>query len=235
MSKIEWCDETWNPVTGCVKISAGCKNCFAERMARRLKAMGQTKYAAGFRPTYHPGALDEPTRWRKPRRVFVCSMSDLFQDFVPDSFIASVFDVMERCSQHTFQVLTKRPKRMAGVLGSWPTYPSEHIWLGTTVENADAVERICWLVATRARRRFLSCEPLLEDLGTLPLAAIDWVIVGGESGPGARPMDPDWARSIRDQCVAAGVPFFFKQHGGVNKKKAGRVLDGRIWDEVPCD
>jgi protein gp37 len=232
-TKIEWTERTWNPVTGCTKISAGCKNCYAERMAKRLKTMGQVKYIRGFTPALHYGELDEPYHWRKPRMVFVCSMSDLFHRDVPDSFIVQVFNVMRQCSQHTFQLLTKRAERL-GRLGrsfvfDWP----QNVWAGVTIENREALARIKPLRHVFTQVRFLSCEPLLEDLGELDLDGIDWCICGGESGPGARPMHPDWARSIRDQCVTAGVPFLFKQVGGVNKKRAGRMLDGRTWDEMP--
>lgn len=243
MSKIEWTERTWNPVTGCTKVSAGCKHCYAERMAKRLRAMGQHKYRNGFRVTCHPETLDEPRRWRKPRMVFVCSMGDLLHDAVPMSFILRVFGVMGTTPQHTYQVLTKRADRLPllvcaldAVCGlRWPP----NVWVGVTVENRDALWRINYLRRMPAPVRFLSCEPLLEDLGDLRLGGMDdlrrveWVIVGGESGPGARPMDPAWARSIRDQCQEANVPFFFKQWGGVNKKAAGRELDGRTWDEMP--
>lgn len=229
-SKIEWTETTWNPVTGCTKISAGCKYCYAERMARRLKAMGQEKYRNGFEVTCHPEALNEPGSWRKPRMVFVCSMADLLHPDAHADFVADVIRVMARTPRHTFQVLTKRADRLPDRTSyRWPP----NVWVGVTVEDRRVMWRIQYLQRTAAHVRFLSCEPLLEDLGTLDLTGIDWVIVGGESGPRARPMHPDWARSIRDQCVAAGVPFFFKQHGGTNKQKTGRLLDGRTWDEMP--
>lgn len=232
-SRIEWTDATWNPVTGCTKISAGCKFCYAERMAGRLKAMGVPQYADGFNLTLQPGALDLPLSWRRPRRVFVNSMSDLFHKGVPVEYIARVFDVMRRCPQHSFQVLTKRPEIAAEHATRLP-WPS-NIWLGTSIENALVIDRLAALKRVPAAVRFLSLEPLLGPLPKLRLSHIDWVIVGGESGPGARPIAADWVRQIREQCLAAGVPFFFKQWGGVNKKKAGRELDGRHWDEMPAE
>ena len=234
-SNIEWTDASWNPVTGCNKVSPGCKNCYAETMTLRLKAMGEktgsTKYANGFKVTLHPDVLEVPLQWKKPRRIFVNSMSDLFHVDVPDDFIFQVFDVMQRAPQHQYQVLTKRPERVAYLndILLW----TKSIWMGTSVENADYQWRIDALRNTDAQLAFLSLEPLLGPLPDLDLRAIDWVIVGGESGLGARPMDLDWARDIRDQCVAAGVPFFFKQVGGVQKHRTGRELDGRTWDEMP--
>lgn len=230
-SSIEWTDTTWNPLTGCTKISPGCKHCYAERMARRLKAMGQANYANGFKLTLHEDMLDQPLSWRKPRTVFVNSMSDLFHRDVPTEFIQRVFAVMRRASQHRFQVLTKRSKRVADLSGEidWP----ENVWMGVSVENADYAFRIDHLRQTGAAVKFLSVEPLLGPLPDLNLTGIDWVIVGGESGPGARPMTSEWVTDIRDQCVAAEVPFFFKQWGGVNKGRTGRQLEGRTWDEMP--
>jgi protein gp37 len=230
-SRIEWTDATWNPVTGCTKISAGCKNCYAERMAERLQAMGTPQYRNGFALTLQPKMLELPLRWRKPRRVFVNSMSDLFHKDVPLDYMQRVFRVMERCPQHEFQVLTKRPEVAAGYADQLP-WPS-NIWLGTSVENALVLHRVESLREAPAAVRFLSVEPLLGPLPRLPLRGIDWVIVGGESGPGARPMKPEWVRQIRERCLSGGVPFFFKQWGGVNKKRSGRVLDGRTWDEMP--
>ena len=230
-SKIEWTDATWNPVTGCNKISPGCKHCYAERLSKRLKATGMAKYRNGFAVTMHPETLDIPLRWRKPRSIFVNSMSDLFHVDVPDEFIAQVFDVMTRAHWHRFQVLTKRPERVASLNAKLP-WPSQ-IWMGASVESQDYIHRIDLLRETDAAIKFLSLEPLLGPLPNLDLDGIDWVIVGGESGPGARPMEADWARDIRDQCQAAGVPFHFKQWGGVFKKRHGRVLDGRTWDEMP--
>ena len=230
-SQIEWTGSTWNPVTGCTKISSGCAHCYAERMTRRLKAMGQPNYRNGFRVTVHEHALEVPLAWRKPQIVFVNSMSDLFHEDVPLDFIRRVFDVMRQADWHLFQVLTKRSRRLADLspLLPWP----DNVWMGVTVESAEYVHRIDDLRLVSAATRFLSLEPLLGPLPELDLAGIDWVIVGGESGPGARPMAEDWAMDLRDQCGQAGVPFFFKQWGGKNKKKAGRILDGQTWDEMP--
>jgi len=231
MSKIEWTECTWNPITGCSKISAGCKNCYAERMARRLQAMGQPQYSAGFKVSIHPDLLDRPRHWKKSRLIFVNSMSDTFHKDVPVSFLRQLFGVMNECPQHTFQILTKRTD--IALKHSEKLKWTKNIWLGTTVEDQDAVPRIALLQKIPAEVRFLSLEPLLGRINRLPLSKIHWVIVGGESGPGARPMEADWVREIRDRCVAKGVAFFFKQWGGVNKKKAGRELDGRLWDGMP--
>lgn len=230
-STIEWTQATWNPVTGCTKVSQGCKNCYAERMAKRLKAMGKPQYRDGFKLTLQPDALGIPRKWKHPRVIFVNSMSDLFHKDVPLVFIKRVFKVMNECPRHTFQVLTKRPEIAAAHAAAvrW----SDNIWMGTSVENLLVTHRIESLRRIPAKVRFLSVEPLLGPIRKLPLAGIHWVIVGGESGPGARPMDPDWVRQIRDRCVDREVPFFFKQWGGVNKKSAGRLLDGRTWDELP--
>jgi protein gp37 len=230
-SPIEWTDATWNPVTGCDKVSPGCKHCYAERMAVRLQAMGQANYRNGFALTLQPRMLELPLRWKRSRRVFVNSMSDLFHIDVPFDYIRSVFDVMRRAPRHLFQVLTKRSERVREHDGSidWP----ENVWMGVSVENDDYRHRVDDLRATRARVRFLSVEPLLGPLPHLDLSGIDWVIVGGESGPRARPMDPSWVLDLRDQCRGAGVPFFFKQWGGANKKATGRILEGRTWDELP--
>jgi len=230
-SKIEWTQSTWNPVTGCTKISAGCKNCYAERLSRRLQAMGSPNYANGFKLTLHPHALQIPLSWKKPRTVFVNSMSDLFHKNVPLDFIARVFDIITRAPQHNFQILTKRSKRLLDLSDSlsWP----ENLYMGVTVENADCAFRIDHLKHTPAAIKFLSLEPLLTPLPNLELAGIDWVIVGGESGPGARPMHPHWATDIRDQCLNANIPFFFKQWGGINKKKTGRSLEGKTWSQTP--
>ncbi len=230
-SKIEWTDATWNPVTGCNKVSPGCKLCYAERLAKRLKAIGMVKYRNGFEVTCHPEALSIPLRWRKPRTIFVNSMSDLFHEQIPDKFVRDVFEVMERAHWHRYQVLTKRPERLA-TLGSQLPWP-EQIWLGVSVESERYAHRIDLLRESGAAIKFLSLEPLLEPLPNLKLDGIDWVIVGGESGPGARPMAEDWALEIRNQCQEAGVPFYFKQWGGVFKKRQGRELDGRTWDEMP--
>jgi protein gp37 len=239
-SAIEWTDATWNPTTGCDRVSPGCDNCYAATLAVRLKAMGQPKYqrdgdprtsGPGFGLTVHPGALDAPRRWRRPRRVFVNSMSDLFHPQVPTEFIARVFDVMVDTPQHSYQVLTKRPARAAALAGVLP-WPA-NVWLGTSVES----DAYCWragrLAQVPAAVRFVSAEPLLGAVPSLPVASLDWVIVGGESGPGARPMDAAWVRGVRDACQQAGVAFFFKQWGGRTPKAGGRELDGRTWDEMP--
>lgn len=230
-SSIEWTGSTWNPVTGCGKISPGCKHCYAERMARRLKAMGQPNYANGFDLALHEHSLELPLQWKKPQTIFVNSMSDLFLDGVSVEFIKKVFDVMNKAHWHTFQVLTKRSKRLLELSHELPW--SANIWMGVSVENRDYVHRIDHLRETGAYIKFLSIEPLLGPMTNLDLKAIDWVIVGGESGPGARPMEPAWVLEIRDQCQKVCVPFFFKQWGGFNKKKAGRELEGRVWDEMP--
>jgi len=230
-SSIEWTDATWNPLTGCTKVSPGCKHCYAERMAKRLQAMGRPNYANGFELTLHEDKLEEPLSWRKPRTVFVNSMSDLFHHDVPDEFIQRVFAVMRQASWHRFQVLTKRSGRLARMSNEidWPA----NVWMGVSVENADYLFRVDHLRQAGAAVKFVSAEPLLGPLSGLDLTGIDWVIVGGESGPGARPMRPEWVTDIRDRCVAAGVAFFFKQWGGVNKARTGRVLEGRTWDEMP--
>lgn len=230
-SSIEWTESTWNPVTGCTKISPGCKHCYAERMAKRLKAMGQPNYANGFALTLHEHALELPLRWKAPQVIFVNSMSDLFHKSVPLDFVLKVFDVMNRADWHTYQVLTKRSDQLREVSARLPWSP--HIWMGVSVETEQYQARIDDLRETGAIVKFLSLEPLLGPLPNLDLKGIDWVIVGGESGPGARPMDPDWVRDIRNQCRKTGVPFFFKQWGGVQKKKNGRNLDGRTWDQLP--
>ncbi|WP_322820145.1 phage Gp37/Gp68 family protein [Chloroflexus sp.] len=231
-SKIEWTESTWKPLTGCTKISPGCKHCYAERMALRLRAMGVEKYRNGFTLTLHPDVLEEPLTWKKPRMIFVNSMSDLFHQDVPLAFIQQVFEVMRRASWHQFQVLTKRAERLSELapLIDWPA----NVWMGVSVEHAMYTSRIDHLRQTNACIKFLSLEPLLGPLPDLNLAGIDWVIVGGESGPRARPMQAEWVRDIRDQCIRAGVPFFFKQWGGPVKKRTGRLLDGRTWDELPC-
>lgn len=293
MTAIEWTEVTWNPVTGCDRVSAGCDHCYALTLAKRLKAMGNPRYqndgnpktsGPGFGVTLHRDKLDEPHRWRTPRRIFVNSMSDLFHADVPDVFIDDVFQTMALSPQHTFQILTKRPQRMYRYVSKVvdrlvPRGPLPNVWLGTSVENQEAAYRIDWLVKTPAAVRFLSCEPLLGPLdlrhwlpvpiapnlaawGRLcdetgcpnlarcerpgrefdtpihecPLHAerLDWIIAGGESGPRFRPLDLDWARELRDQCVAAGVPYFFKQVGGIRPKAGGRELDGRTWDQMPA-
>ena len=231
LSKIEWTETTWNPVTGCTKISYGCKHCYAERMSKRLQAMGMEKYRRGFEVVVHDSVLQEPLKWKNPTLVFVNSMSDLFHKAVPTEFVQSVFGVMNQASQHTFQVLTKRPGRVKQIDARLDWAPN--IWLGTSVESERWLDRLDRLKATGASTKFLSLEPLLRPLPDLDLSGIDWVIVGGESGPGARPMDAEWVREIRDNCVDSNVPFFFKQWGGVFKKRTGRTLDGRTWDEMP--
>jgi protein gp37 len=230
-SSIEWTESTWNPLTGCTKVSDGCKHCYAERMARRLKAMGQANYANGFKLTMHPHVLEKPLLWKPPQMIFVNSMSDLFHSEVPAQYIMQVFDTMRRAHWHTFQVLTKRAKRLPKLDPriDWPA----NVWMGVSIENESVQWRIDCLRETRARTKFLSLEPLLGPLPNLNLEGIDWVIVGGESGPKARPMDQAWVSDIRDQCVTANVPFFFKQWGGVQKKRNGRLLDGRTWDQLP--
>lgn len=230
-SPIEWTEATWNPVTGCTPISIGCDNCYAKRMSKRLKAMGNSNYTNGFDVTLHEKMLDRPLSWKKPRLIFVNSMSDLFHEKVPFEFIEAVFGTMKKASWHTFQVLTKRSERLANVVPhlKWPS----NVWMGVTVESQEHVSRIEHLRATPSAIRFLSLEPLLSPLENLNLKNIDWVIVGGESGPGARPMEINWVESIQTQCFAAKVPFFFKQWGGVNKKKAGRLLNGQIYSELP--
>ena len=231
LSKIEWTETTWNPVTGCTKISYGCKHCYAERMSKRLQAMGMEKYRQGFEVVTHESVLQEPLKWKNPSLVFVNSMSDLFHKAVPTQFVQSVFDVMNQASQHTFQVLTKRPGRVRQIDARLDWGPN--IWLGTSIESERWLHRLERLKSTGARTKFLSLEPLLGPLPDLDLSGVDWVIVGGESGPGARPMNIEWVREIRDNCVYNDVPFFFKQWGGVFKKKTGRTLDGRTWDEMP--
>ena len=230
-STIEWTDASWNPTTGCTKVSAGCKNCYAERMAHRLKAMGQANYVNGFDLAIHEHTLDLPITWRKPRMVFVNSMSDLFHEGISNEFILRVFDVMKLASWHQFQVLTKRDENLARLDRQieWP----DNVWMGVSVENAACKHRIEKLKGTRAITKFLSLEPLLGPLGMLDLDGIDWVIVGGESGPKARPIREEWIVEVQEQCVRAGVPFFFKQWGGVRKKQNGRRLRGRTWDEMP--
>ena len=230
-SKIEWTESTWNPVTGCTKISPGCINCYAERIALRLKAMGQPNYICGFEVALHKQMLEAPMNWKKPQNIFVNSMGDLFHQNVPLSFIIEVFKVMQRASWHRFQILTKRSSRLAELSPELRWTPN--IWMGVTVENADYMYRIKHLLATNAQIKFLSLEPLLGPLHNIPLSGIDWVIVGGESGPRARPVKKEWITDIRDQCNDTSVPFFFKQWGGTNRKKSGRLLEGRTWDELP--
>jgi protein gp37 len=228
---IEWTDATWNPVTGCTKVSPGCKHCYAERLAHRLQAMGNRRYADGFNVTLHPDLIDLPLRWRRPRRIFVNSMSDLFHESVPEVFIRQIFDTMRRAPWHQFQILTKRSERLRELASRLPW--SANVWQGVSVEIAACVPRIRDLQTVPAAVRFLSLEPLLGPIPDLPLEKISWVIVGGESGPERRPVDARWVRDLRDQCVRARVPFFFKQWGGLTSKALGRELDGRTWDEMP--
>jgi protein gp37 len=230
-SSIEWTESTWNPVTGCSKISPGCKHCYAERMAERLQAMGQANYKNGFELTLQPRMLALPLTWKRPQTIFVNSMSDLFHEDVPLAYIQRVFDVMRRAHWHRFQVLTKRADRLAALDAELEWSPN--IWMGVSVESVKYVDRIGDLRRTRAHVRFLSLEPLLGPLAGLDLGGIHWAIVGGESGPRARAMESAWVLDIRDQCRRAGVAFFFKQWGGTNKKRTGRILDGRTWDEMP--
>ena len=232
-SHIEWTDATWNPVTGCTKISPGCKHCYAERLAHRLQLMGQPNYRNRFKLTLQPQMLDLPLRWKTPKRIFVNSMSDLFHKDVPTEYIKRVFDAMNEAHWHQYQVLTKRSERVLELSKELEWAPQ--IWMGVSVETEKYKYRIDDLRNTRAHVKFLSLEPLLGSLGKLNLRGIDWAIVGGESGPGARAMDPEWVTEIRDQCVRADVAFFFKQWGGVQKKKTGRTLEGRTWDEMPAD
>jgi len=239
-SGIEWTETTWNPVTGCDRVSDGCDHCYAATLAKRLKAMGVGKYqtdgdprtsGSGFGVTTHPAALDQPHRWRRPRVVFVNSMGDLFHARVPISFVREVFAVIAATPRHTYQVLTKRTLRLRRLAGrlDWPP----NLWMGVSVEHADVLSRVADLRAVPAAVRFLSCEPLLGPLTGLDLTGIDWVITGGESGPGHRPMHPGWVREVRDRCHTDGVPFFFKQWGGPTPKAGGRDLDGRTWDQMP--
>lgn len=230
-SAIEWTEMTWNPVTGCTKVSEGCRHCYAERMALRLRAMGNRRYANGFDVTLHDDLVDLPRTLRQPRPIFVNSMSDLFHEDVPEEFIGRVFETMVACPQHTFQVLTKRSRRLRDMAGRLP-WP-KNVWIGVSVENERVLGRMDDLREVPASVRFVSCEPLLGPLDNLNLRGIHWVIVGGESGPHARPMKPEWVESILEQCRQAGVAFFFKQWGGTRKEFTGRLLHGRTYDEMP--
>lgn len=230
-STIEWTEATWNPVTGCTRISPGCKLCYADRMAHRLRRMGVHRYRNGFQLTLQPDIIELPLHWKKGRVIFVNSMSDLFHEGVPAEFVKRCFTIMNQASQHTFQILTKRPSRVVKLASQLP-WP-QHVWMGTSIESSEYLGRADELRKVPAAVRFLSVEPLLGPIPDLPLEGIDWVIVGGESGPGARPLKKEWVTVIRDRCMEMGVPFFFKQWGGANKKKAGRVLDGRTWDQMP--
>lgn len=230
-TKIEWTDKTWNPITGCTPISDGCKNCYAIKMARRLKAMGNARYRNGFQVTMHPDLLDEPLRWKKPSMVFVNSMGDMFHEDIPLEYIQRVFSTMTKASHHVFQVLTKRSSRMLQVSEylPWP----DNIWLGVTVESGKYLYRVDNLKKTKAKIKFLSIEPMIGPVSGLVLDGIDWVIVGGESGHQARTIEKEWAISVRDNCTSSDVPFFFKQWGGPNKKKTGKILDGKVWNQFP--
>jgi protein gp37 len=232
-SQIEWTDATWNPVTGCTKISPGCKHCYAERLSRRLQLMGQANYRNGFKLTLQSQMLDLPMRWRTPKRIFVNSMSDLFHRDVPTDYIKRVFDAMKRAHWHQYQVLTKRSERVLELSNELEWSPQ--IWMGVSVETDKYKHRIDDLRETGAHVKFVSLEPLLSSLGKLNLRGIDWAIVGGESGPGARPLNAEWVTEIRDQCIRSGVAFFFKQWGGVQKSKTGRTLEGRTWDQMPTN
>lgn len=232
-SAIEWTDATWNPVTGCTKVSPGCKNCYAETFAERFRGVEGHPYQQGFDLKLWPERLLLPSQWKKPKRIFVNSMSDLFHKDVPDAYIFQVFDVMNKANWHQYQVLTKRADRLLSLNESlkW----SKNIWMGVSVESAEFAFRIALLRQTNAIVKFLSVEPLLGPIPEMNLTGIDWVIVGGESGNRARPMEKSWVIEIRDQCRNSEVPFFFKQWGGRNKKKAGRMLEERTWDEMPND
>jgi protein gp37 len=230
-TKIEWTESTWNPTSGCTKVSLGCQHCYAERMAKRLQAMGNEKYQNGFELTLHPDVLPLPYSWKTSRMVFVNSMSDLFHEQMPLDYIQKVFQVMRDNPKHTFQVLTKR----AEIVREYSKYLtwSENIWMGVSIETQEYIARIEHLKDTGAHIKFLSLEPLLGEITDMDLSGIAWVIVGGESGPGARPMRKEWVLKIKEACVNQDVSFFFKQWGGVNKKKAGRLLEGKTWDEMP--
>jgi protein gp37 len=231
ISAIEWTNATWNPVTGCTKISHGCRNCYAERMARRLYFMGQERYQNGFKITLHQDLIEQPLLWKKPKYIFVNSMSDLFHEDVPTEFIKSIFHIMVKAKWHIFQILTKRSERLLRIANDLPW--AQNIWMGVSVESQDYIYRIDHLRNIPANKKFISIEPMLSPISQLALNSIDWVIVGGESGPGARPIKPEWVRTIRDQCLNRGVSFFFKQWGGAQKARSGRMLDGRTWDEIP--
>ena len=230
-SKIEWTEATWNPVTGCSKFSKGCEHCYAERLCKRLKAMGNRKYENGFIPTAHPETLNEPLGWRQSKMIFVVSMGDLFHEDISDSFIIKVFETMNKAYWHTFQVLTKRAERLLSISErvDW----TRNIWAGVTVECADYKHRIDLLKRVPSKVRFVSMEPLIGGIGYVELRKVHWVIAGGESGPGSRSLNPRWVREIRDQCTDQNVAFFFKQWGGFNKKANGRIIDGKTWDQLP--
>lgn len=230
-STIEWTEATWNPITGCSHKSSGCLHCYAERLSFRLKAMGQPNYQNGFEVSFHKNVLETPLHWKKPQMIFVNSMSDTFHEKVTTQQIKDIFSIMNQASWHTFQVLTKRPERLSEIapLVSW----TPNIWLGVTVESSEYVHRLDFLKKTPAKIKFISAEPLLAPVGEIDLSGINWLIVGGESGPNARPMEENWVLDLLQQSKAQGVKFFFKQWGGVNKKKNGRLLKGKTWDEMP--
>jgi protein gp37 len=230
-SSIEWTESTWNPSTGCTKISEGCRHCYAERMARRLKAMNNPRYLNGFEVTIHEDLITLPLSWEKPQMIFVNSMSDLFHENIPDDFIYNVFKTMVKADWHIFQVLTKRSRRLRELAGNLPW--ADNIWMGVTVENMQVTHRIDDLIHTPAYIKFISFEPLLGPIRNVDFSGINWIIVGGESGPGARTMDSEWVREIRNNCLKTNTPFFFKQWGGFNKKKNGRILDGKYWNQQP--
>ena len=230
-SKIEWTCASWNPITGCDRVSAGCAHCYAERMARRLQRIGQAKYKNGFKVTLHPDLLDMPLKWKKPRHIFVNSMSDLFHRDVPLDFIRRIFDIMRKADWHTYQILTKRSERMLKLAPRLPWPPN--VWMGVTAESSQQVFRMCHLQQVPATVRFVSMEPLLGPMGEFPIENIDWVIVGGESGPEARPMEKSWVIEIRNRCHRNNIPFFFKQWGGFNRKESGCLLDGKYYHQMP--
>lgn len=234
-SSIEWTDATWNPVTGCTKISAGCDNCYAARFSERFRGVPRHPFETGFDLTLRPARLQQPLSWKRPRMIFVNSMSDLFQKEIPQAFISAVFDTMEAANWHVYQVLTKRSSLLQKFINArYKTRRAPlHMWFGVSVENRQAVSRIAHLQEANAGVRFLSIEPLIAPVGRIDLHGVDWVIVGGESGPHARPMNPEWAIDIRNQCIAARVPFFFKQWGGRSPKTGGRLLEGREWNQFP--
>ena len=230
-SKIEWTESTWNPVSGCNKVSRGCDNCYAERMAKRLQAMGTKGYENGFEVTLHPHILEKPLRIKKSQIIFVNSMSDIFHDKIPDEYIIKIFETMNKAYWHTFQVLTKKPKRLKKIANKlkW----TSNIWMGVTVEGNEYIDRVDYLRNCPANIKFLSIEPLIDSVNKLDYTGIDWVIVGGESGYGARVLEKRWVTEVKNRCLELNIPFFFKQWGGVNKKKAGRLLDGKIYDDMP--
>lgn len=232
-SKIEWTESTWNPVSGCDKISSGCENCYAERMAKRLQAMGTKGYEDGFKVTLHPHALEKPLKMKKPQMIFVNSMSDIFHKEIDDEYIIKIFEVMNKAHWHIFQVLTKRPQRLEHIAHklSW----TDNIWMGVTVEANDYVDRVDYLRELDAKVKFLSVEPLIDSVDKMNYKGIDWVIVGGESGYGCREIKKEWVLEVKERCEKENIPFFFKQWGGVNKKKNGRLLDGKIYDGMPVN